>query len=53
MASLSAQHGVDRYFAHRKEGREKLARIADLGLRIELPELPLEVAIRDGAVGGW
>jgi hypothetical protein len=51
VASLAAQHGVDRYFAHRKEARDKLARIADLGLRIEVPELPLEVAIREGAVG--
>ena len=51
VASLVAQHGVDRYFAHRKEARDKLARIADLGLRIEMPELPLEVAIRQGAVG--
>jgi hypothetical protein len=51
VASLTAQHGVDRYFAHRKEAQAKLARIADLGLRIELPQLPLEVSIRDGAVG--
>ena len=51
VTSLAAQHGVDRYFAHRKEARGKLARIADLGLRIEMPELPLEVAIREGAVG--
>lgn len=51
VASLAARHGVDRYFAHRKEAPGKLARIADLGLRIEIPELPLEVAIRQGAVG--
>ena len=51
VASLSAQHGVDRYFAHRKEDQSKLARIAGLGLRIELSRLPLEVSIRDGAVG--
>lgn len=51
VASLAAQHGVDRYFAHRKEAGGKLARIADLGLRIEMPELPLEVAVRQGAVG--
>jgi hypothetical protein len=51
VASLSAQHGVDRYFAHRKEDDSKLARIAGLGLRIDLPRLPLEVSIRDGAVG--
>jgi hypothetical protein len=51
VTSLAARHGVDRYFAHRKEARDKLARIADLGLRIEMPELPLEVAIREGAVG--
>lgn len=51
VTSLAARHGVDRYFAHRKEARDKLARIADTGLRIEMPELPLEVAIREGAVG--
>lgn len=51
VTSLAARHGVDRYFAHRKENRDKLARIADIGLRIEMPELPLEVAIREGAVG--
>jgi hypothetical protein len=51
VTSLAAQHGADRYFAHRKEARDKLARIADIGLRIEMPELPLEVTIRQGAVG--
>jgi hypothetical protein len=51
VASLARQHRVDRYFAHRKESPTKLARIAALGLAIELPELPLEVSIRGGAVG--
>jgi hypothetical protein len=51
VAALAARHGADRYFAHRKEARDKLARIADLGLAIAMPELPLEVAIREGAVG--
>jgi hypothetical protein len=51
LASLAGQHRADRYFAHRLEARTKLARIADLGLQIETPELPLEVSIRDGAVG--
>ena len=51
VASLTARHGVDRYFAHRKESPAKLARIADLGLRVETPELPLEMSIREGSVG--
>jgi hypothetical protein len=51
VASLAGRHGADRYFAHRKEAPAKLARVARLGLRIELPELPLEVCIRDSAVG--
>jgi hypothetical protein len=51
VASLARQHRADRYFAHRKESPAKLARIAELGLRIELPRLPLEVSIREGAVG--
>jgi len=51
VASLAAQHGIDRYLAHRKEGHAKLGRVAALGLRIELPQLPLELSIRDGAVG--
>lgn len=51
VASLAAQHRADRYFAHRKENPAKLAQVAGLGLRIEMPDLPLEVSIRDGAVG--
>jgi hypothetical protein len=51
VSSLAAQHGADRYFAHRKEDPGKLAEIARLGLGIEMPELPLEVAIRAGTVG--
>lgn len=51
VASLAGRHGVDRYFAHRKETPAKLSRIAAAGLRIERPRLPLEVSIRDGAVG--
>ena len=51
VATLAARHGVDRYFAHRKEAHDKLVRIADLGLRIEMPELPLEVAVREDEVG--
>lgn len=51
VASLAGRHRADRYFAHRKEASAKLARIAALGLRIEVPQLPLEVSIRDGAVG--
>ena len=55
MASLAAQHGVDRYFAHRKEARgQARPDRPDLGVRIEMPELPLEVAIRRRAPSaGW
>lgn len=51
VGSLVARHRVDRYFAHRKEAPAKLSRIAALGVRIELPQLPLEVSIRAGVVG--
>ena len=37
------KHGVDRYFAHRKESDVKLERIRS-GLQIVRPELPLEIA---------
>ena len=51
VALLAARHGVDRYFAHRKESAAKLTRVADLGLGVVMPELPLEIAIRQAAVG--
>jgi hypothetical protein len=49
--SLARRHSVDRYFAHRKEGDDKLARIAALGLRVVRPDLPLELVARREAIG--
>lgn len=51
IALLRARHGLDRYFAHRKESDTKLERIRALGLTIVRPELPLEIAARDGVIG--
>lgn len=51
VALLVKRHGVDRYFAHRKESDVKLERIRMLGLQIVRPELPLEIAARTGSVG--
>ena len=50
VASLVGQYAVDRYFAHRKEAEPKLARIARLGVRIVRPDLPLEIAARQGVL---
>ena len=49
--SLVEQYGVGRYFAHRKEGEEKLARITGLGVAVIRPDLPLELVARRGPVG--
>ncbi len=49
--TLTRQHAVDRYFAHRKENRAKLDRIERLGLQVVCPDLPLEVVLRAGPVG--
>lgn len=51
IALLKRQHGVDRYFAHRKESDVKLERIRMLGLQIVRPELPLEIEARAGTIG--
>jgi hypothetical protein len=48
---LAVNHRIDRYLAHRKEGAEKLARIAALGLTVIRPELPLELVARRGPIG--
>jgi len=50
VASLVEQFGVGHYFAHRKESASKLAEIARLGVRIVQPDLPLEVAARQGVL---
>lgn len=50
--SLAEQHGATRYFAHRREAAEKLARLAEeTGLEIVRPDLPLELVARRGPVG--
>ncbi len=51
VASLAAQHGVDRYLAHRKEKDDKLVKIQQLGLEVVRPTLPLEIGARTGPVG--
>jgi hypothetical protein len=49
--SLVKQYRVGRYFAHRKEGEEKLAQITAMGVAVERPDLPLELVARRGPVG--
>lgn len=51
VGKLAARFAVDRYFAHRQETDEKLAQIAELGLEVVRPDLPLEVVARRGPVG--
>lgn len=52
VADLAARHGARRYFAHRKEGQEKLHRLAEqTGLEIVRPDLPLELVARRGPTG--
>ncbi len=50
---LARTHGATRYFAHRKESAEKLRRlVAETGLEIVRPDLPLELIARRGPIGG-
>lgn len=52
VAELARAHGAARYFAHRRESGEKLARVAAVtGLEIVRPDLPLELVARRGPVG--
>ncbi|GGU36073.1 hypothetical protein [Streptomyces lavendofoliae] len=52
VAALAAAHGATRYLAHRREGVEKLHRLAvETGLEIVRPDLPLEVVARRGPIG--
>ncbi|GHC73718.1 hypothetical protein [Streptomyces cinnamoneus] len=52
VAALALAHGATRYFAHRREGADKLHRIAArLGLQVVRPELPLELVARRGPTG--
>lgn len=51
VAGLAADHGVRRYFAHRREHPDKLARIAAAtGAEIVRPRFPLEIEARRGPV---
>jgi hypothetical protein len=49
--SLINRYRVTRYFAHRKESEQKLARIAELGVEVVRPDLPLELVARRGPIG--
>ena len=51
VARLASTHGIDRYFAHRREAEPKLAELAGLGLEVVRPDLPLEIVARRGPVG--
>lgn len=49
--TLTADHAVDRYFAHRKEDADKLGKISALGLEVVRPDLPLELVARRQPIG--
>lgn len=50
--ALTLEHGVTRYFAHRRESPEKLRALSGAtGLEIVRPDLPLELIARRGPVG--
>ncbi|MEV5121656.1 hypothetical protein AB0K49_02425 [Streptomyces decoyicus] len=52
VGTLARTHGATRYFAHRKESAEKLRRlVAETGLEIVRPDLPLELIARRGPIG--
>jgi hypothetical protein len=52
VGGLVTEHGVTRYFAHRKEGADKLRRLAqETGVEIVRPDLPLELVARRGPIG--
>lgn len=51
VGALVREHGIDRYFAHRKEAPDQLMRISDLGVQVIRSHLPLEIAARIGPVG--
>ncbi|MCH0539381.1 hypothetical protein I3F58_07360 [Streptomyces sp. MUM 203J] len=49
VAALARTHGLNRYYAHRRESAAKLHRIAaETGLEVIRPELPLELVARRG-----
>ncbi|MEV7727515.1 hypothetical protein AB0P15_22605 [Streptomyces sp. NPDC087917] len=50
--ALTLEHGVTRYFAHRRESPEKLRALSEAtGLEIVRPDLPLELIARRGPIG--
>ncbi|MFF4317316.1 hypothetical protein [Streptomyces sp. NPDC001568] len=50
--ALTREHGVTRYFAHRRESPEKLRGLSEAtGLEIVRPDLPLELIARRGPIG--
>ncbi len=51
VAALAERYRIDRYLAHRKESECKLEAIAQLGVRVLRPDLPLEILARRGPVG--
>lgn len=52
VAALARTHHAGRYFAHRREGVDKLHRLhAETGLEIVRPDLPLELIARRGPIG--
>jgi hypothetical protein len=51
VARIVGDHGVRRYFAHRREEGAKLDEIEALGVEVVVPALPLEIAARLGPVG--
>lgn len=48
---LVREHGVARYLPHRHETQTKLARIAQVGVQILRPDLPMEAYARRGPIG--
>lgn len=48
---LAEQYDVVRYYAHRRESRQKLRSIAALGLHVVTPDLPMELLARIGPIG--
>jgi hypothetical protein len=52
VAELVRDHGVQRYFAHRRESADKLEVLRErTGVRVVRPSLPLELYARSGPVG--
>ncbi|WP_062207247.1 hypothetical protein [Streptomyces sp. NBRC 109706] len=53
VTDLAREHGVARYWAHRKESAEKLRRLGELAnVEVVRPDLPLELVARRGPIGG-